>query len=132
MLYEIQARFGGAVSRYSDQNGKAISAFRWVLGERAGMRRLLVALNGKLFIERKYLQFSASCAIFGILPQRLIPCRSTSWLAGFFDADGHVSIPRLCEGVNIRISQKGPGLEVIASVWGGAVYHESRTGDCHE
>lgn len=123
MLYLAQERFGGAVTRDVPRNGVAAKCFTWRLTGSMKMYTLLQALNGKIITPTRYEQFAALCREVGSIPQQGVLHRPTPWLAGFFDADGCVTVRRNT-AVNLSITQKDVTvLEQFPPLWGGAVYY---------
>ena len=58
------------------------------------MVTLLNALNGKIITPNRYKQFKLLCTEVGITPKQGALKKDSPWLAGFFDADGCVTVDR--------------------------------------
>lgn len=113
VLYKIKRAFGGSVT-----------AYRWQLHKQDTMRTLVHALNGHIFLQKRFEQFSAVCEVLEVTPRPYEehPC----WVVGFFDAEGHIRINLKTGQPSMTITQKTDDeLRTIAAQWGGAVVYEN-------
>lgn len=69
------------------------------------MTQLLHALNGKIITPTRYAQFVLVCKKLDITPMPGVIDKNSPWLAGFFDADGCVTVNR-DRTVSLSITQK--------------------------
>lgn len=125
-LYQIKQIFGGSIKLRS-----GAKAVRYRLHHKSGLLSMIQAVNGLIRNPTRCVQLEKICKAYGIVfiyPKPLT--FSNGWLAGFFDADGSVSINQ--SGTNtqlsISISQKTPYLlEPLVNLYGGNVYIDRST-----
>lgn len=70
------------------------------------MRALVEHLNGKLLLEKRFLQFVPLCERLGITPIRATFRKESSWLVGFIDAEGSIGINSCDQQPSISAGQK--------------------------
>lgn len=118
-LYRIKNQYGGSIKLRS--HSKSI---RYRLHHKAGLIQLLNDVNGRIRHSTRLLQFSKLCFKYNI---ELKPIKELSfddnWMAGFFDADGTISINSLNYQLSISISQKTQELLIpLKLLYGGYIY----------
>ena len=105
VLAKIKKRLGGSVTRRTRRGG-AINAFRWRLHTALGMRKLITLVNGSIHLPARFAQLTAVCNVLGITPIARPLRRTSSWLVGFFDAEGRIRINPLTGQPSLSIAQK--------------------------
>ena len=84
---------------------------RYRLHHKSGLLSLINSVNGLIRNPDRMVQLEKICNAYNIVfiyPQPLI--FSNGWLAGFFDADGTVTINKSNNQLSISIGQKTPYL----------------------
>ena len=120
VLYKIKDLFGGSVTLRNSTN-----TCRWRLHSARGMKFLIEKINGFILSEKRYRQFEAICKILKIEGHRSALEKDSSWLVGFFDAEGHIRINPLTSQPSVTIAQKDYLiLYNIAKVWKGYVVYD--------
>ena len=107
---------------------------RYRIHRSAHLKTILPSLYPFLLTQKTFCQYQKACACLHI------PCESldrfvertkhkdmfsNAWLAGFFDAEGHINLNRRHFQVSLSIAQKDPCvLKRIAKTFGGNVYKD--------
>lgn len=93
-LHKIKTIFGfGSVTKRT-----GVNAFRYRIYKKEHVLTILNLINGYLLTSSKHTQLIKLCAFFNIKPiipdyaTTLLIVKESSWLAGFFDAEGHFTI----------------------------------------
>lgn len=121
VLAKIKKQVGGTISSRTTA-GKIVNASRWRLHNRAGMIKLITLINGNIHLPARFVQFTTVCTALGITPQKVPLQKTSSWLVGFFDAEGHIRINPLTGQPSLAISQKDRTiLEQIVALRGGYI-----------
>lgn len=129
VLFKIQQQLGGTVNRCSDNKGRTVRAFQWRLTGREKMLALVCAVNGNIQLASRYKQFEKVCAALQVRPQPFVKSSNFSWLAGFFDADGHISVASGTRQLRVTVSQKdGALVKELQASWGGNLYKNLASG----
>lgn len=118
-LYIIKNRYGGSVKLRSGSN-----SMRYRLHHKKGLIILLNDINGLIRNSKRILQFNRLISRYNI---EYINYSSlyfeSGWMAGFFDADGTITINRTNYQLSISISQKTIELlNQLSFLYGGNVY----------
>ncbi len=119
-LQQIKQKYGGSVKQRS-----GVAAVRYRLHHKDGLLQLQNDVNGQIRHSTRYHQFSRLCVVYGINPVSAISLTSKqdSWVSGFFDADGTVTLNKLTHQISISISQKDRYLlDPLVPLFGGNVY----------
>lgn len=118
-LYQVKQKFGGSIKLRS-----GVNAVRYRLYHKEGLLSLINAVNGLIRNPVRLLQFNSLCNKFEIElihPKRLE--YNNGWLAGFFDADGHITINSTSNQLFIAITQKNRLLlDELMNLYGGKIY----------
>jgi hypothetical protein len=120
-LYKIQKKCGGKVHQRV-----GVNAYRWRIHSVAGMRNLIERVNGHILLLKRYKQMERVCDILQITSKPAPSVsQNSSWLVGFFDAEGHIRINPLNKQVQLTIGQKDQKiLEQIQKVWKGSIFFD--------
>lgn len=124
VLFKIKSSIGGSVHKRS-----SVEAWRWRLHNQKGMELLVETVNGYIQAPLQYQRFSAVCNLLERKPYQ-IPLEkavglNSSWLVGFFDAEGAIRINPLTGQPSVAIGQKNDYLlSQICRVWKGRVYKD--------
>lgn len=120
-LYKIQKECGGKVN-----SRVGVNAYRWRIHSVAGMRNLIERVNGHILIPKRYKQMERVCNILQITSKpALSVSQDSSWLVGFFDAEGHIRINPLTKQIQLTIAQKDQEiLQQIQKVWKGSIFFD--------
>ena len=93
-LYKIKTTLGfGSITKRS-----GVNAFRYRISKKEHVLTILHLINGYLLTVGKHAQLIKLCSFFNITPfipdypTSLLIIKNSSWLAGFFDAEGHFTI----------------------------------------
>lgn len=118
-LYLIKNIYGGSVKLRSGSN-----SIRYRLHHKKGLLTLINNINGLIRHSIRLKQLYNICILYEIpLKQTLGLVFDSNWMAGFFDADGCISINKSNLQLSLTISQKT--LELLTpliSLYGGSVY----------
>lgn len=123
-LMYIKSILGGSVkARYG------VNAYRWRLHNTAGMTALIHAINGHIRHGARFVQLNRVCSVLSIAPIMPSTITTTSaWFAGFFDADGTItlnmshSLPQL----TISVTNKHlADVQWFKDAFGGAIYFDT-------
>ena len=126
-LLIIKNVYGGSIKLRS-----GCQALRYRLHHKIGFLILINDINGYIRNSNRLVQLSKICDKYNlklIYPSKLE--YSSSWMAGFFDADGTISINKSNKQLSISISQKTSELlQPLSDLYGGHIYidrssHES-------
>ncbi|KAL6491569.1 cytochrome c oxidase subunit 1 [Orobanche gracilis] len=124
LLRYIQHMLGGSI-----QMRAGAKAYRYRLHNHLGMIQLMNCINGHIRHSARLLQLHRVCQVLEIPVILPIPLDAQSnWFAGFFDADGTISIamkhglPQLSIRVTNKLLQD---LESYKVVFGGSLYFDS-------
>jgi len=86
------------------------------------MRKLVALVNGNIYLPERFIQFTAVCTVLGVTPLQYPLLKTSSWLVGFFDAEGHVRINPTTKQPALVIAQKDRTvLDQITALRGGYV-----------
>jgi hypothetical protein len=130
MLVFIQNQIGGNIKSRS-----GVRAFRYRLHNREGMLKLIQIVNGFIRHSTRLKQLHAVCQKLNLplkLPESLD--KTSSWFAGFFDADGTITFsmkdqkPQLTIRVTNKLYQD---LEAFKTVFGGNIYFDNSQQGCY-
>ncbi len=125
-LDKIKTRFKGNITPRSTKN-KEILTYRWRLHKKEDMYNLVFALNGCILLKKRFEQFSRVCKILNIIPKSSNFIKDSSWVVGFFDAEGCVKINSSGYQPSITLAQKDKTiLEVIRKHWKGYITYDRR------
>lgn len=118
-LQKIKNVFGGSLKMRS-----GTKAVRYRLHDKKGLLSLLNYVNGNIRISKRILQYTAILNLYNISYIEAKPLFfNNGWLAGFFDADGTITINSVNNQLAIAISQKERYiLDIIALIYKGNVY----------
>ena len=115
----IKNNYGGSLKLRSNAN-----AIRYRLHHKSGLLKLIHNINGLIRNPTRILQLNKICVYYGIniiFPNKLT--YSNAWLAGFFDADGTITINKTNNQLSISVSQKTTQiLEPLVELYGGHIY----------
>ncbi|KAL6519546.1 cytochrome c oxidase subunit 1 [Orobanche minor] len=124
LLRYIQHMLGGSIKMRA-----GAKAYRYRLHNHLGMIKLMNCINGHIRHSARLLQLHRVCQVLEIPVILPIPLDAQSnWFAGFFDADGTISIamkhglPQLSIRVTNKLLQD---LESYKVVFGGSLYFDS-------
>lgn len=132
-LQQIKSKLGGSIKLRA-----GTLSIRYRLHHKSGMLNLLQRVNGEIRHSIRQKQFSTLCDIFHLTPQTPAPLlRENAWFAGFFDADGTITMSlkaqsglRFAPQCIVSVSnKKREDLQSFQEVFGGNIYYEksSRT-----
>jgi len=130
ILVYIQNQIGGSIKPRS-----GVRAYRYRLHNYEGMLRLLKLINGLIRQTTRLKQLHALCQKMDlplILPTNQE--KNSSWFAGFFDADGTITLslkngrPQLTIRVTNKLYQD---LEGFKLVFGGDIYYDNSQNGCY-
>ena len=122
-LKQIQNKFGGSIKLRS-----GIKAIRYRLLNKAGIIKLINAVNGNIRNTKRLVQFNKVCILLGInfiTPIKLT--KDNSWFIGFFDADGTINYsfknnyPQLTISVTNKYLQD---VQEYKNILGGNIYFD--------
>lgn len=123
-LRYIQHRLGGSIK---PRNG--VNAVRWRLHNKEGMLTLIDCINGHIRHSSRLVQLHRVATQLGIAP--LIPNKtmdqSHAWFAGFFDADGTITLNTSGSYPQVTISvtnKVAADVQFYKDVFGGAIYFD--------
>lgn len=122
-LYQIKQKRGGSVKLRSGSK-----AVRFRLHHKKGMIEVVTRVNGNIRHSIRFKQFSLVCDKLGIVaqPPKAL-CDNNAWFAGFFDADGTITmsvkdnIPQRTISVSAK---KKEDLVYFPLVFGGSIYYD--------
>jgi hypothetical protein len=118
-LYKIKNKFGGSIKIRSGSH-----SIRYRLHNNIGLLYLINSVNGQIRASNRILQLIKLCNKYNInfiYPEALT--YNNNWFAGFFDADGTVTINSTNLQLSISVSQKTTSLlDVLIPLFGGKVY----------
>lgn len=125
-LNKVKQKLGGSVKKRSGAN-----AFRYRLHHKAGMKDLILRINGRIRNSKRIVQLKKLCDLYGVSYQEAPSItRSNSWFAGFFDADGTLGYsmkngwPQLVVSVSNKEKQD---LRFFTEVFGGKIRLDSNS-----
>jgi len=118
-LQIVKNIYGGSIKLRSNTN-----ALRYRLHHKEGLLKLINDVNGLIRNPNRLVQLNKLCIKYDIVliyPKKLT--YNNSWLAGFFDADGTISINKSNWQLSISASQKiSEILTPLIELYGGNVY----------
>jgi hypothetical protein len=118
-LQKVKNIYGGSIKIRSNAN-----ALRYRLHHKEGLLKLINDINGLIRNSNRLVQLNKICIKYDlklILPEKLT--YNNGWLAGFFDADGSVSINTTNWQLSITVSQKTSELlNPLVDLYGGHIY----------
>lgn len=124
VLAKIKKQLGGSISLRTSST-RPVKAARWRLHNASGMRKLIALVNGNIRLPTRFQQFASVCGAFGVAPATFPLSKTSSWLVGFFDANGHIRINPHTGQPSLSISQKDRGaLEQIKTLRGGYILED--------
>lgn len=86
------------------------------------MLALVNVVNGNIHLSARFAQFCVVCEALGVSPIARPIRKTSSWLVGFFDAEGHIRINPLTGQPSLSIGQKDRAiLDQIVSLRGGYI-----------
>ena len=122
-LQQIKTKLGGSVKLRA-----GLRAIRYRLHHRKGLEELVHRINGEIRNSVRQEQLKKLCAALNVPfvpPVNVWPDSMNAWFAGFFDADGTItlSIKRLSPQVTIgACNKKALDLVGFQKVFGGSIY----------
>jgi len=123
-LHIIKNVYGGSIKLRSGCN-----ALRYRLHHKLGLLSLMNDVNGFIRNSNRLVQLNKICKKYNIefkYPEKLH--YDSSWLSGFFDADGTVTINKSNRQLSIAIGQKTLELlQPIVDTYGGYIYIDRST-----
>ncbi len=115
----IKNKYGGSIKLRSNAN-----ALRYRLHHKAGLLALIKDVNGLIRNPNRIIQLNKICNHYNLIfifPSKL--SYDNAWLAGFFDADGTITINKTNSQLSISASQKTTQiLEPLIELYGGYIY----------
>jgi hypothetical protein len=118
-LQIVKNVYGGSIKLRSNAN-----ALRYRLHHKSGLLKLINHVNGYIRNSNRLIQLNKICDKYEltlIYPDKLN--YDNSWLSGFFDGDGTVTINKTNTQLSICISQKtNELLQPLVELYGGNVY----------
>jgi hypothetical protein len=118
-LHIIKNVYGGSIKLRSNSN-----ALRYRLHHKSGLLNLIHDINGEIRNPNRLIQLNKLGIKYNfdiIWPKPLT--HDNNWLAGFFDADGTVTINNTNNQLSISISQKTTELlQPLIDLYGGHIY----------
>ena len=118
-LQIIKNVYGGSIKLRS-----GISALRYRLHHKSGLLKLINDVNGEIRNSNRLVQLNKICLKYEIsliYPQKLT--FDNSWLSGFFDSDGTITINSINNQLSISVSQKTYELlQPLLELYGGHIY----------
>lgn len=129
-LQQVKAKLGGSVKLRSGAR-----AIRYRLHHRKGMEELIQRINGEIRLGARKNQLKKLCTALNIpyaQPTKLLPGAS-AWFAGFFDADGTITLSIKNQSPQVTISASAKYTEDLIAfkeVFCGNIYNDksSNTG----
>ena len=111
--------YGGSLKLRSNSN-----SIRYRLHHKSGLLNLINDVNGLIRNPTRIIQLNKICVYYNItflFPNKLT--YNNGWIAGFFDADGTITINKTNHQLSISISQKTTQiLEPLVEIFGGYIY----------
>ena len=115
----VKNLYGGSLKLRSNSN-----SIRYRLHHKSGLLSLINAVNGLIRNPTRIIQLNKICVNYNItflFPNKLT--YNNGWMAGFFDADGTITINKTNHQLSISISQKTTQiLEPLVEIFGGYIY----------
>lgn len=130
-LRYIQDKLGGSIKMRS-----GAKAYRYRLHNKQGMINLINCINGHIRHTSRLQQLHRVCQKLGIsviYPTKLD--NQSSWFAGFFDADGTItmSMKNNYPQLSIRVVNKLlQDVQYFKDVFGGNIYFDSAQNGCYQ
>lgn len=124
-LRYLQDKLGGSIKPRS-----GVNALRWRLHNKQGMINLINSINGNIRNSARQVQLHRVCQVLHIAPLTPAPSMDTSnaWFAGFFDADGTVTLDNTNEVLQLTISvtnRHHSDVQPYMDTFGGNIYFDS-------
>ena len=118
-LQIIKNVYGGSIKNLAGRN-----ALRYCLRHKEGFLALVRDVNGEIRNSYRLMQLNKICLKYGvtlIYPEKLT--FNNGWLAGFFDADGSVTLNSNNGQLAILLTQKTSEiLQPLLDIYGGSIY----------
>lgn len=125
-LQTVKNVYGGSIKLRSNAN-----ALRYRLHHKEGLLNIINDVNGLIRNPIRLVQLNNICLKYDIIliwPEKLT--YNNGWLAGFFDADGTVTINKTNWQLSITVSQKTTELLTpLIELYGGNVYISKGSSD---
>jgi LAGLIDADG endonuclease len=119
VLQVVKNIYGGSIKLRSNAN-----ALRYRLHHKEGLLKLINDVNGRIRNSNRLVQLNNICIKYGIniiFPEKLT--YDNGWLAGFFDADGTVTIDKVNWQLSITVTRKTfELLTPLVDLYGGNIY----------
>lgn len=129
-LQQIKAKLGGSVKLRS-----GCRAIRYRLHHKKGMQELVHRIQGEIRTGVRQKQFQLLCEKLGFIPADPSPLsRENAWFAGFFDADGTItlSVKRGIPQVTISVTnKKAQDLLPFQESFSGNIFYDKAT-NCYK
>lgn len=124
-LRYLQDKLGGSIKPRS-----GVNALRWRLHNKQGMINLINSINGHIRHSARLVQLHRVCQVLHIAPLTPAPSMDTSnaWFAGFFDADGTVTLNNTNKPPQLTISvtnKHHSDVQPYMDTFGGNIYFDS-------
>lgn len=124
-LRYLQDKLGGSLKPRA-----GVNALRWRLHNKQGMITLINCINGHIRHSSRLVQLHRVCVQLNITP--LVPANemdnTNSWFAGFFDADGTITLnlSRSLPQVTLSVTNKlQADVQYYMDTFGGAIYFDT-------
>lgn len=125
-LQTIKNVYGGSIKLRSNAN-----ALRYRLHHKEGLLNIINDINGLIRNPNRLVQLNNVCLKYDlnlIWPKKLT--QDSSWLSGFFDADGTITINKTNWQLSISVGQKTTELLTpLIELYGGNVYINKGSSD---
>jgi hypothetical protein len=124
-LRYLQNKLGGSLKPRS-----GVNVLRWRLNNQEAMVRLINCINGHIQHSTRLIQLHKICIQLNITPitSNKIITLNNGWLAGFFDANGRITLNTSTRLPSLTISvitKEQKILEHFMSLFGGAIYFDT-------
>ena len=121
----LQDKLGGSIKPRSGTN-----ALRWRLQNRQGMIDLVNSINGHIRRSSRLVQLHRVCRVLHIAPLTPAPSmdKYNAWFAGFFDADGTVTLKNTNDLPQLTIcvtNKHHSDVLPYKDTFGGSIYFDS-------
>jgi len=123
-LYKIKNTFGGSIKLLG-----GAKALRYRLHNKAGILKVIAAVNGYIRNPIRLAQLYKICDLYGItLIYADTLTYDNAWLSGFIDSDGSIYYNIESVQIFITVSQKNKLLlDPLVSIYGGTIYSVKTT-----
>lgn len=121
----LQDKLGGSIKPRS-----GISALRWRLHNKQGMINMINSINGHIRHSARLVQLHRVCQVLHIAPLTPAPSMdiSNAWFAGFFDAEGTVTLNNTNKPPQLTIcvtNKHHSDVQPYKDTFGGNIYFDS-------